>query len=414
MAMIKCIKCEQEKNESEFNNTERKRTASARCKICLYSYKDLPEDQRKPRERDLQETNVTCMEWQGGKYKGTIITKPDVFFARVGKVQKSFNFKGKEDQKDDIKKEAIKWKNIKSDEFGLTTNKYKIIFDSDTNNPKYLIVQLSKNYVTLIDYDLLEFVKDNNVCVTKSSNQNSKHYAIYVHNDKNRTLHGHITGAEMTDHINGYPLDNRKVNLRATTYSQNNSNRSLISQAKCIQLGDKYEGTIYYMNYANQYQKVLVREIFDDADSCKEWIRKKSIEINNHLNTDSAKVALKTEFEDIMNKYAKGFLWQDVIVEEDKNSEDDKSNNDANYRLHQDVTNEKMNIYKKFIDVYPDWNITNELTSLKIEHIKHNGCEYKYCTKCSTWRTIDCYHKSSSKHDGLDTRCKECCKARNR
>lgn len=403
MVAIKCVKCEQDKEEEEFNATEKKKRSGARCRPCMNEYKNIPEDQKKPRELDITPTDVTSKDWQGGKYKGTIIEKPDVFFARIGGIQKSFNFKGKEDQKEEIKNDAIKWKNEKCDEFGLTTNKYKLIFDIN-KQPQYIVVQLSKNYVTLVDYDMLDFVKGNNLCVTKSSRETSRQYAMYVNKEsKNRPVHGYISGAEMTDHINGYPMDNRKINLQATNHSENNKNRTKIHKVLCVEVDGRYEGTIIYNDHTQQFRKIMIREYFDEETSCKSWIRYKTRELDNNKED---KNILRENFENIMKEHCDGFVWENVDIKE---NDDDIMNNINELVSHDSVQNDKKNIYDKFKAIDHDWSVPDDLLkSLKIEHIHHDGIEYKFCRSCYSWKSVDSFYKSKEKHDGLDNRCKAC------
>jgi hypothetical protein len=63
------------------------------------------------------------------------------------------------------------------------------------------------------------------VTISGGTNKNRSHYVAYVENNKNVPFHKGITGFEMTDHINRYPMDNRRCNLRETNAVYNNRNR---------------------------------------------------------------------------------------------------------------------------------------------------------------------------------------------
>lgn len=111
-----------------------------------------------------------------------------------------------------------------------------------------------------------------------------------------------------------------------------------------------------------------------------------------------------------MEKDSDGFKWRDLIDE--KISDDDimvePKTNAMTSEKKLSIRNDTYNLFKQ---IYPNWNIPEEFTlSIKLEHIIHENFEYKFCTKCSNWVLVTNFHKSLSKHDGLDTRCKECAK----
>lgn len=78
--------------------------------------------------------------------------------------------------------------------------------------------------ITLIDKDDLDKVKGIKWCLSGG-------YIIRGGGKKALSLHRHILGADEhgtdIDHINHYGLDNRKINLRLATRSQNNQNQKL-------------------------------------------------------------------------------------------------------------------------------------------------------------------------------------------
>ena len=142
------------------------------------------------------------------------------------------------------------------------------------------------------------------------------------------------------------------------------------------------------------------------------------------LNEIDNKKQLKDEFEKIMEKHAENFKWRDVMINEFDSSihiqENEENNSESNSIIEKKHVAVKMSIIKEttynlFKTIDPSWSIPQEFNaSIKLEHIKHQDNEYKFCTKCDKWTLINNFHKSSSKHDGLDTRCKDCAKLRSK
>lgn len=238
----KCKKCELEKPVSAFSrHSDTRDKLDQRCKACVRLVKQNKDRVLKPRELDILPTDATSGEWQGGKKKGTIVRKGDgLFIASVAnKKSKSFRLCDYDMDEGRLREAANGFLYEKSLELGLTSNRYKIIFDEKTDDghptPQYLIVQLSKNFVMLCDYDQLDFVKGHHLCVSASGgkNEHKSHYAMYMKQDgKLSSVHKGITGFEMTDYIDRYPLDNRFQNLRPTNATENNRNRTNYFEAR--------------------------------------------------------------------------------------------------------------------------------------------------------------------------------------
>jgi len=229
--MKTCKKCGIEKSVEEFSkHSDTRDKLDQRCKSCVRLIKQNSERTLKPREMDIVETNIHCRDWQGGKKKGSIISKGDgLFIASVAnKKSKSFRLQNYDMDESKLRKAATEFLYSTSLELGLTTNQYKIIFNTETDEPQYLLVKLSKNYVMLCDYDQLDLIKNHHLFVTISGTKNKyqSHYAAYLQDNKNIPFHKGITGYEMTDHINRYPMDNRRCNLRETNALENNRNRT--------------------------------------------------------------------------------------------------------------------------------------------------------------------------------------------
>jgi len=247
VSVKKCKKCQVEKPVTEFSrHPETRDKRDQRCKACVKLVKQNKDRVLKPRELDVVPTDATCREWQGGKKKGSIISKGDgLFIASVAnKKSKSFRLHDYDMDESRLRDAANVFLYQKSLELGLTSNRYKIIFDQEERGdssssahplPKYLIVQLSKGFVMLCDYCQLDFIKSHHMCVSVSGgkNEHKSHYAVYLMEDgKISTFHKAITGYEMTDHIDRYPMDNRLCNLRETNAQENNRNRNNFFEPK--------------------------------------------------------------------------------------------------------------------------------------------------------------------------------------
>lgn len=231
MATKICKTCGAEKSVQEFSrHADTRDKLDQRCKACVRAVKTNPDRILKPRELDILETDISCRDWQGGKKKGSITNRGDgLFIASVAnKKSRSFRLKDFDMDESRLRKEAHRFLYATSLELGLTTNRYKIIFHKDTDEPQYLLVQLSKNYVMLCDYDQLELIKTHHLFVSLSggTNKHKSHYAGLLEDGKNVPFHKAITGFEMTDHINRYTMDNRRCNLRETNALDNNRNRT--------------------------------------------------------------------------------------------------------------------------------------------------------------------------------------------
>lgn len=197
---------------------------------------------------------------------------------------------------------ANRYRKQMSDQLGITKNKYKII-------GKYIIVQLSKGYVTLMDIDQLEFVKEHTLFVSKSStNKNSKYYAFFDNYGKNKAIHQYVVGANMVDHIDRYPLDNRKCNLRPTTFSENNKNRTRVNTTSYEKEGDQYRATITYTT-THKFQKKTITTLWSSMEEAKRWVKEKTLELDQK-NLDEQQLILRGEFEAVMSEYAQGCKWE--------------------------------------------------------------------------------------------------------
>jgi hypothetical protein len=130
---------------------------------------------------------------------------------------------------------GIRW----SDEHVFTKNKVRRLPDgihwkNDVNNVPVtnntLEVFIDDEHTMLIDFEDLHHVQQHFVSKTK------KRYAAFSFKGTleerkqgkimSKLVHNYLTGYNMVDHINRNRMDNRRVNIRNTTYKQNNNNRT--------------------------------------------------------------------------------------------------------------------------------------------------------------------------------------------
>ena len=169
---------------------------------------------------DWHEPDKNNIDWQGGKITGTI-------FQRKNAIKYSCNYKyvdelGKHNATRQVStlEEGRKFLWSAYKKFGgKITNQYKFV---KYNNEWFVIVQLTKKYVTILNEEHLDFVRKVNLCVSKSGHDNSVYYCAVSHGVAMMGIHNIITGFDMCDHINRYPLDNRTDNIVLTTFSLNN------------------------------------------------------------------------------------------------------------------------------------------------------------------------------------------------
>jgi hypothetical protein len=82
----------------------------------------------------------------------------------------------------------------------------------------------SKNLTSLIDFKDWLDVCDKRWYIRTYTKRPGLAYMLTTIKDKKVYLHNALLRAKMVDHINQNPLDNRRVNLRVTSYNQNTAN----------------------------------------------------------------------------------------------------------------------------------------------------------------------------------------------
>jgi hypothetical protein len=257
--------------------------------------------------------NYESTKWGNGRVSGTC-------FKRNGGNKWTVRVKGYPDKLFENLEDAKEYQTKCSNAGKLTKNQYKII--SQNGEKKYLIVQLSQDYVMLTDYKYKEIIDTYPLCVTCSgSSKDPDYYVLLVVDGKNMLFHKYITGNEMTDHINREPLDNRTENLRPTNHLLNNRNRiskknSELNQDIGIRKVDNdtsFQARIKASGKEISRQFSIIKYGEDKAKKkAIEWRKKMSTAVENSnglILPDDAKQNLIT-FKDIMKKYAENFKWK--------------------------------------------------------------------------------------------------------
>lgn len=411
-----CKLCNAEKDISLFNkHNETKDKLDPRCKECMKQVKKNSKVMAKPESTiDANIPQILDKNWQGGKHSGTIFKRKNenTYTVNVNGKYKTFN-PDKYNSDTHAFEKATEWKNMMSDKLLLTKNKYKIIHDNK-NNPQYLIVQLSNNYVTLCDFDDIEIIRNNLLCSFRGGGEYSKTYSTLT-NDKRYSFHKFKTGYDMTDHINRYSLDNRTANFKKTNASENNKNKTKINFRTVVKQSDgTFEATIAYkengsgLGFHKKYKSITT----NTRSHANNWIEKECRIIDGIDKLEKVQQDLKAEFELIMNTHAIGFKYQNDNKDLHKKVDTENKKNKEKVKVSESTINKKELIFKKFHLINQNYDYKKHLTSgVKIDHIEDGKSEYKFCSKCDKWKLVSEYFNNNKNYDLLHRCCKLCKKA---
>jgi len=420
-----CKICKEDKEMKYFSkNKDTKNKTDSRCKSCMIKYRKDRRTIEKEKELfkninngeylDKTPPNINNKDWQGGKYKGTVIKreKENAYRASINGYYKQYNIEVHGEKKAKIM--AFKWKKEKSDELLETKNKYKIIFDGI--KPMYAVVQLSKQFVTIVDYDDLNKIRKLNINLNQKIDNHVTKHAVCTLKGNNILLHRLLMGLvddydgkTVVDHINRYSLDNRKENLRITTYNENNKNRNKVKETRLSRNNDTkmYKATIEYSPKIGYCDEIV--EYFKLRKDATRWIDDKCREINGYEKLSDLQKRLTESYEKIMKEHANDFIWKDNIREETIQKSNEAAENKINIQNHNKIINGRKDIYDKFLNIDPTID-TFALAKLgaKIVHQTYNNIEYKYCSKCEIWVDVCKYTKLAKNWDNLNKSCKAC------
>jgi hypothetical protein len=179
-------------------------------------------------------------EWEGGKPAGALSEQPgrgfQVSFCRLGKRWFSRFFSvHKYGSMSMAKEAAIDWRIEKSDQLGLTKNKYRLVGNGDS---PYYEVKLADETITKVSPADIRYLEDGVFTKHQSG------YVVQTLYGKKVHLHLRILNPPegfQVDHMNRDKLDNRRENIRIVTPSENSRNCKLRADNSSGHTGVCYE-----------------------------------------------------------------------------------------------------------------------------------------------------------------------------
>lgn len=149
-------------------------------------------------------------------------------------------------------------------------------------------IQLTKGYFTIVDDDDYDYimqwkwhVNDSSIhpyAMRNSITEDGKRHHIMMHRIINRTPDGFDT-----DHINGNGLDNRKINLRTATRSQNMMNRK--PNKNC---SSKFKGVYWHGQHQKWASSISINKkrthiglFLNENDAAKAYEKRSILEFSN-------------------------------------------------------------------------------------------------------------------------------------
>ena len=220
MSTKTCKKCDKTLSIAMYSkHSGTKDKLDNRCKDCVKKcVKNYRINGKK--EHPIYNLDMNNINWQLGKSTGCILYRKrnNRFYYEARIKLSNGKLKSKSFPKENFE-EANKWLKEFAKENNLTNNMIRIIDDNTIE------VQLTKNYIMKTDIKYADICQKYSLCAGKGGSKTSKYYAKIEVDGKSISYHKYITGYSMTDHINRDTLDNRLINLRKTTYKQNNNNR---------------------------------------------------------------------------------------------------------------------------------------------------------------------------------------------
>lgn len=329
------------------------------CRNCAKELRDQIQNER-PRELDFDEPNINYDGWQGGKYASVVkkIKDREDYEVRINECYKIF-YVSEYGSDEAAYLAANQWRKEASDRLYLTKNKYKVI--KENNVPTYIIVQISQGYVTLLDFSMLDFVRNHTLSASRAGKKLDQCYVIYYDRVTKitKSLSKHVFGSiNRIDYLSGCLLDNRSINLRP--YVTKKIQRSL----------------------------------------------------GRHPSSPILRQILKIQYDQLMRQYANEYKWDHLST--DENVAKSKTLIALGMKITQCILSrsDKISIYNKYQqNINNNFNdITEAMLALddRIHPITDNARVYKYCTYCSMWKETHNFYEDLETWDKFSRYCKSC------
>ena len=240
----------------------------------------------------LEQYSAYPTSWLGGKFRGTIFSRGNYWNLEIKNNDRIAIYSHKLYYNDEKEKETnytkaqqmMKDENIKNN--WPIKNRYRFI-DMDT-----IEVELNNNQIMKTDSIHIDIIQKHLIYSVKSGGKLGKYYAmVYLGKEKGKNkqkmFHMVVTSNKMTDHINRDTLDNRLVNLRATTYEENNDNKTFSTYKNNNSSGTR--GVTY-----NTKEKAWIAKIITNkTEDGKKRTYSKMFKIDKYGNEEAKEMAIK-------------------------------------------------------------------------------------------------------------------------
>jgi hypothetical protein len=194
---------------------------------------------------------MECGPWQGGHHAGSIWQHKGAFYLRIPQIQHTERIYDK--NLDVGRAKAVERQAELSLRMGLTKNRFRLVSNSDTQEQWYEM-NLTREKTMLLD------VADLSIAVSHTWATHApgrSFYACTTIAGKQKYFHSIITGFPMVDHVNRDGLDNRRGNLRNTTYFDNSRNQGINSKNTTGRAGvGTRPGVCYFAHWSDHEGKL--------------------------------------------------------------------------------------------------------------------------------------------------------------
>ena len=307
---IKSVKCKPDTITDEINNDKiiNKNIIEDASKYYFMPMNELPHNK-----------------WILGTVPGTIFSRgrePNILTMRFhddegnvkSKTFKVSDYKSRRDAKIQVRNYMIsvchKLNLVKNKIRILNKDVIEIMIDEETIMiTDYVFLPLfmpSKNNILLSDYTISK---------TAGSGSTIEYAVIYDRITSTMTrYHKFIMGSPMIDHINSNPMDNRLANLRFSSYSHNNTNKTIDGEKYRVKDCDKYY--LAKMKVDNSsFTKKFYKSEYEDAEASAKKYRQHILEISFKIPDLSDIIFTKGNIATIQNSIERTTEYQEDTLD---------------------------------------------------------------------------------------------------